>query len=122
MKKEGIQTRKRKPKNHSGMSGSLAGPSGMHKTEIKSNLLGESSVSKFVIKFLFRSLFPPKPVYLSISRRVSIVDRYGWCTYGSDESSFLGFRPFLVTRPLSLSLYLFSLSLSLFLVIYMFMC
>ncbi|XP_076548183.1 uncharacterized protein LOC117607043 isoform X4 [Osmia lignaria lignaria] len=39
MKKEGIQTRKRKPKNHSGMSGNLAGPSGMHKTEIKSGLL-----------------------------------------------------------------------------------
>ncbi|XP_024937235.1 box A-binding factor isoform X2 [Cephus cinctus] len=43
MKKDGIQTRKRKPKNHSVMSGgSLAGPSGMHKTEIKSSLLGES--------------------------------------------------------------------------------
>lgn len=118
MKKEGIQTRKRKPKNHSGMSGNLAGPSGMHKTEIKSNLLGESSVSKFVIKFLFRSLFPQR-VYLSISRRVSIVDRYGWCTYGSDESSFLGFRPFLVTRPLSLSLSLFSFSLSRYTYIYM---
>lgn len=46
MKKEGIQTRKRKPKNHSGMSGNLAGPSGMHKTEIKSGLLGESSGSR----------------------------------------------------------------------------
>ncbi|XP_076398437.1 uncharacterized protein LOC100875315 isoform X4 [Megachile rotundata] len=44
MKKEGIQTRKRKPKNHSGISGNLAGPSGMHKTELKSGLLGESSV------------------------------------------------------------------------------
>ncbi|XP_076685357.1 uncharacterized protein LOC143377675 isoform X3 [Andrena cerasifolii] len=42
MKKEGIQTRKRKPKNHSGISGSLAGPSGMHKTEIKSSLLVDS--------------------------------------------------------------------------------
>ncbi|XP_053981194.1 box A-binding factor-like isoform X1 [Hylaeus volcanicus] len=42
MKKEGIQTRKRKPKNHSGMSGSLAGPSSMHKTEIKSSLLVDS--------------------------------------------------------------------------------
>nr|XP_033330416.1 uncharacterized protein LOC117222686 isoform X2 [Megalopta genalis]XP_033330417.1 uncharacterized protein LOC117222686 isoform X2 [Megalopta genalis] len=39
MKKEGIQTRKRKPKNHSGMGGGMAGPSGMHKTEIKSSLL-----------------------------------------------------------------------------------
>ncbi|XP_043591563.1 transcription factor GATA-6-like isoform X2 [Bombus pyrosoma] len=47
MKKEGIQTRKRKPKNHSGMSGNLAGPSGMHKTEIKSNLLGESSLNVY---------------------------------------------------------------------------
>lgn len=43
MKKDGIQTRKRKPKNHSGISGNLAGPSGMPKTELKSNLLGESS-------------------------------------------------------------------------------
>ncbi|XP_016769884.2 box A-binding factor isoform X3 [Apis mellifera] len=43
MKKEGIQTRKRKPKNNSGISGNLAGPSGMHKTEIKSDLLGEFS-------------------------------------------------------------------------------
>ncbi|XP_017789550.1 PREDICTED: uncharacterized protein LOC108571900 [Habropoda laboriosa] len=42
MKKDGIQTRKRKPKNHSGMSGNLAGPSGMHKTEIKSSLLVDS--------------------------------------------------------------------------------
>ncbi|XP_011251073.1 uncharacterized protein LOC105248147 isoform X2 [Camponotus floridanus] len=40
MKKEGIQTRKRKPKNHSGsITGNLPGPSGIHKTEIKSNLL-----------------------------------------------------------------------------------
>ncbi|XP_078040093.1 uncharacterized protein LOC144471680 isoform X2 [Augochlora pura] len=39
MKKEGIQTRKRKPKNHSGIGGSMAGPSGIHKTEIKSSLL-----------------------------------------------------------------------------------
>ncbi|KAF7991350.1 hypothetical protein HCN44_002912 [Aphidius gifuensis] len=41
MKKEGIQTRKRKPKNHSGMGGgTLAGPSGIHnKSEMKSNLL-----------------------------------------------------------------------------------
>ncbi|XP_043254953.1 uncharacterized protein LOC122398807 [Colletes gigas] len=42
MKKEGIQTRKRKPKNHTGMGGGLTGPSGMHKTEIKSNLLVDS--------------------------------------------------------------------------------
>lgn len=42
MKKEGIQTRKRKPKNHSGVSGNLPGPSGIAKTEIKSSLLGES--------------------------------------------------------------------------------
>ncbi|KZC05081.1 GATA-binding factor A [Dufourea novaeangliae] len=42
MKKEGIQTRKRKPKSHSGISGNLAGPSGMHKTEIKSSLLVDS--------------------------------------------------------------------------------
>lgn len=46
MKKEGIQTRKRKPKNHSSMTGNLAGPSGIHKPDIKSSLLGESSVSK----------------------------------------------------------------------------
>ncbi|KAK0180444.1 hypothetical protein PV327_006085 [Microctonus hyperodae] len=44
MRKDITQQRKRKPKNHSAM-GSLAGPSGIHKTEIKSNLLGESSVS-----------------------------------------------------------------------------
>ncbi|XP_011332327.1 transcription factor GATA-6 isoform X2 [Ooceraea biroi] len=43
MKKEGIQTRKRKPKNHSSITGNLPGPSGLHKTEIKSSLLGESS-------------------------------------------------------------------------------
>nr|XP_050848400.1 box A-binding factor-like isoform X4 [Vespula vulgaris] len=42
MKKEGIQTRKRKPKNNSGVSGNLPGPSGISKTEIKSSLLGES--------------------------------------------------------------------------------
>lgn len=42
MKKEGIQTRKRKPKNHSGVGGNLPGPSGIAKTEIKSSLLGES--------------------------------------------------------------------------------
>ncbi|XP_026667234.1 box A-binding factor-like isoform X2 [Ceratina calcarata] len=42
MKKEGIQTRKRKPKNHSGISGNLAGPSGIPKTELKSNLLVDS--------------------------------------------------------------------------------
>ncbi|XP_076169666.1 uncharacterized protein LOC143147866 [Ptiloglossa arizonensis] len=42
MKKEGIQTRKRKPKNHTGMSGGSAGPSGVYKTEIKSNLLVDS--------------------------------------------------------------------------------
>ncbi|XP_011864789.1 PREDICTED: uncharacterized protein LOC105560351 isoform X2 [Vollenhovia emeryi] len=42
MKKEGIQTRKRKPKNHSGITGNLPGPSGIHKTDIKSNLLVDS--------------------------------------------------------------------------------
>ncbi|XP_070165719.1 uncharacterized protein [Polyergus mexicanus] len=43
MKKEGIQTRKRKPKNHSGsITGNLPGPSGIHKTEMKSNLLVDS--------------------------------------------------------------------------------
>ncbi|KAK2575180.1 hypothetical protein KPH14_002578 [Odynerus spinipes] len=42
MKKEGIQTRKRKPKNHSGVSGNLPGPSGISKTEIKSSLLVDS--------------------------------------------------------------------------------
>ncbi|KAL0108421.1 hypothetical protein PUN28_015163 [Cardiocondyla obscurior] len=42
MKKEGIQTRKRKPKNHSSIPGSLAGPSGLHKTDIKSSLLVDS--------------------------------------------------------------------------------
>ncbi|XP_043283903.1 box A-binding factor-like isoform X2 [Venturia canescens] len=45
MKKEGIQTRKRKPKNHSGMgSGGMAGPSGHHKNEMKSNLLVDSKL------------------------------------------------------------------------------
>lgn len=53
MKKEGIQTRKRKPKNHSSIGGSLPGPSGIHKTEIKSSLLGESSVSKSIVYSLF---------------------------------------------------------------------
>ncbi|KAL6255433.1 hypothetical protein P5V15_013768 [Pogonomyrmex californicus] len=42
MKKEGIQTRKRKPKNHSNITGNLPGPSGIHKTEIKSSLLVDS--------------------------------------------------------------------------------
>lgn len=62
MKKEGIQTRKRKPKNNSGISGNLAGPSGMHKTEIKSDLLGEFSVSNLSFSFFsfaFASLPPP---------------------------------------------------------------
>lgn len=49
MKKEGIQTRKRKPKNHSGMGGGgMAGSSGIHKNEMKPNLLGE-----FFSKFYF---------------------------------------------------------------------
>ncbi|PBC28653.1 GATA-binding factor A [Apis cerana cerana] len=47
MKKEGIQTRKRKPKNNSGISGNLAGPSGMHKTEIKSDLLASSQLNMY---------------------------------------------------------------------------
>lgn len=62
MKKEGIQTRKRKPKNNSGISGNLAGPSGMHKTEIKSDLLGEFSVSNLSFSFFsfaFASSLPP---------------------------------------------------------------
>ncbi|XP_018308720.1 uncharacterized protein [Mycetomoellerius zeteki] len=42
MKKEGIQTRKRKPKNHSSITGNLPGPSGIHKTDIKSSLLVDS--------------------------------------------------------------------------------
>ncbi|XP_077265483.1 uncharacterized protein LOC143899229 isoform X2 [Temnothorax americanus] len=41
MKKEGIQTRKRKPKNHSSIT-NLPGPSGIHKTDIKSSLLVDS--------------------------------------------------------------------------------
>ncbi|XP_051161060.1 box A-binding factor-like isoform X3 [Leptopilina boulardi] len=45
MKKDGIQTRKRKPKNHANMNSGLSGPSGVQKTEIKSSLLGESSCS-----------------------------------------------------------------------------
>ncbi|XP_074110419.1 uncharacterized protein LOC141534759 isoform X2 [Cotesia typhae] len=45
MKKDGIQTRKRKPKNHSAMSGVLAGPSaGMNKSEMKPNLLVDSKL------------------------------------------------------------------------------
>ncbi|XP_011687822.1 PREDICTED: nitrogen catabolic enzyme regulatory protein-like isoform X3 [Wasmannia auropunctata] len=42
MKKEGIQTRKRKPKSHSGITGNLPGPSGIHKTDMKSSLLVDS--------------------------------------------------------------------------------
>ncbi|XP_014476476.1 PREDICTED: box A-binding factor-like [Dinoponera quadriceps] len=42
MKKEGIQTRKRKPKSHTNMSGNLPGPSGIHKADIKPNLLVDS--------------------------------------------------------------------------------
>ncbi|XP_012220304.1 uncharacterized protein [Linepithema humile] len=42
MKKEGIQTRKRKPKNHSGIAANLPGTSGIHKAEIKSSLLVDS--------------------------------------------------------------------------------
>jgi len=34
------------------MSGNLPGPSGIHKTEIKSSLLGESSVSKSIVQFI----------------------------------------------------------------------
>lgn len=64
MKKEGIQTRKRKPKNNSGISGNLAGPSGMHKTEIKSDLLGEFSVSN--LSFSFFSFAFPSPHIISI--------------------------------------------------------
>lgn len=53
MKKEGIQTRKRKPKNHSGMGGTLAGPSGIHnKNEMKSNLLGKSFKKHYYRSFL----------------------------------------------------------------------
>lgn len=53
MKKDGIQTRKRKPKNHTAMSGVLAGPSaGMNKSEMKPNLLGESLVSNFFYIYL----------------------------------------------------------------------
>ncbi|XP_015111851.1 uncharacterized protein LOC107037688 isoform X2 [Diachasma alloeum] len=44
MKKDGIQTRKRKPKNHTGLSSGLAGSSGIHKTEMKSNLLVDSKL------------------------------------------------------------------------------
>lgn len=58
MKKEGIQTRKRKPKNHSGIAANLPGPSGIHKTEIKSSLLGESSVSKSIIQFISTNNLP----------------------------------------------------------------
>ncbi|KAK0171627.1 hypothetical protein PV328_005058 [Microctonus aethiopoides] len=43
MRKDITQQRKRKPKNHSAMGG-LAGPSGIHKTEIKSNLLVDSKL------------------------------------------------------------------------------
>ena len=52
MKKDGIQTRKRKPKNHANINSGLGGPSGVHKTEIKSSLLGESSVSKSILELL----------------------------------------------------------------------
>lgn len=52
MKKDGIQTRKRKPKNHASMGSGLGGPSGVHKTEIKSSLLGESSVSTSIQELL----------------------------------------------------------------------
>lgn len=58
MKKDGIQTRKRKPKSHTSMSGNLPGPSGIHKSDIKPNLLGESSVSKSIVQFIL-SLTPP---------------------------------------------------------------
>ncbi|XP_033220775.1 box A-binding factor-like isoform X3 [Belonocnema kinseyi] len=44
MKKDGIQTRKRKPKNHASMGSGLGGPSGIHKTEIKSSLLVDSKL------------------------------------------------------------------------------
>lgn len=47
MKKEGIQTRKRKPKNPTNLPGGMAGSSGLHKTELKASLLGESSVSNW---------------------------------------------------------------------------
>lgn len=64
MKKEGIQTRKRKPKNHSSIGGSLAGPSGIHKTDIKSSLLGESSVSKSLYSLFL--LTPPIYILTSV--------------------------------------------------------
>lgn len=44
MKKDGIQTRKRKPKNHANMNSGLSGPSGVQKTEIKSSLLVDSKL------------------------------------------------------------------------------
>ena len=91
MKKEGIQTRKRKPKNHSVISGNLAGPSGLHKTEIKSSLLGESSVSKFVIQFLFRfALLCPRLAYFSL-----VYLRIGRIVVS------LGFRPLSLSLSLS---------------------
>ena len=125
MKKEGIQTRKRKPKNHSGMSGSLAGPSGMHKTEIKSNLLGESSVSKFVIKFLFRSLSPPPQTRLFVYLETGIDRR-------SIRLVYLRIGRIVVSRissvpcnspslPLSISLLSLSLSLSCYIYVYVLM-
>lgn len=59
MKKDGIQTRKRKPKSHTSMGGNLPGPSGIHKTDIKPNLLGESPVSKSIIQFILSPNITP---------------------------------------------------------------
>lgn len=50
MKKDGIQTRKRKPKNHANVNNNHGVSNAIHKPEIKSSLLGESMVSEFMVK------------------------------------------------------------------------
>ena len=80
MKKDGIQTRKRKPKNHATMGSSLGGPSGVHKTEVKSSLLGESSVSTsiqelFSLKSEIRSeSYPCEEYSFSMSDDLKLLD------------------------------------------------
>lgn len=91
MKKDGIQTRKRKPKSHASVAGNLPGPSAIHKTEIKSNLLGESSVSKILFS-LFSLTHPP------VSTRILILQIFNDTNILSMEVAS-AFRTSIACRP-----------------------
>jgi hypothetical protein len=46
MKKDAIQSRKRKPKNHANVNNNIGLSNTIHKQDIKSSLLGESLVNR----------------------------------------------------------------------------